>query len=95
MSGDTVSESSSLEQTFQAFISERYPTDDDKRSTSGVIRNSFGQVIIRALKTPAAVDKSLRFYVKKHRFQLLDLPSLGVKEVLVVPVKEDVEVRIG
>ena len=83
-----------MEQTFQAFISERYPTDDDKRSTSGVIRNSFGQVIIRALKTPA-VDKSLRFYVKKHRFQLLDLPSLGVKEVLVVPVKEDVEVRIG
>lgn len=30
---------------------------------------------------------------QRSRFQLLDLPSLGVQKVLVVPVKEDAEVR--
>lgn len=40
-------------------------------------------------KNPAAVDQSLHFY----GLQLLDLPSLGAHEVLVVPVKEDREVR--
>lgn len=83
-----------MKKTFQSFLSERFPPDG-KRDTSGVITATFGETIICALKNPAAADKSLRFYIKKHGFHLLDLPSLGVQEVLVVPAKKDAEVRIG
>ena len=56
---------------FEAFLSERFPSNS-KRSTSGEIRASFGEEIVGALKSPANVDKSLRFYmyVKKDKFQL-------------------------
>ena len=82
-----------MEKTFQSFLSERFPPDG-KRHTSDVITATFGETIICALKNPAAADKSLRFYIKKHGFHLLGLPSLGV-QVLVVPAKKDAEVRIG
>ena len=72
------------EEDVQSFLSECFPPDS-KRDTSGVITATFGETIIHALNNPAAVDKSLCFYIKKHGFHLLDLPSLGVQEVLVVP----------
>ena len=48
---------------------------------------SFTQKIIHGLKDPAAVDKNLHFYVKKNRFQVLNMPSLGIQNILVVPNK--------
>ncbi len=80
-----------MEESFNTFLSERIPPDS-KRSTSGVIQAAFGERIIRVLKDPSAGDKNLCSYTKKHGFQLLDLPSLGVQNVLVVPVKGDAEV---
>jgi len=85
-------EMATTEESFNTFLSERFPPDA-KRSTSGVMRASFGERIIRMLKDPQAGDKNLRFYVKKHGFQLLDLPSLHVQDALVVPVKDDAEIR--
>ena len=81
-----------MEDSFNSFLTERFPPDG-KRGTSGVIRAALGERIIRVLKDPTAGDKNLRFYVKKHKFQLLDLSSLGVQEVLVVPVKQNSEVN--
>ena len=79
-----------MQEVFKRFVSERFPVDA-KRGTSGVVRAAFAQKIIHALKDPAAVDKNLRFYVKKNGFRLLDMPSLGVHNVLVLP-REDKEV---
>ena len=77
------------EAEFDRYIQERFPTAG-KRSTSGIIRRSFGAKIAEVLRNPAAGDKNLRFYIKKHGFQLLDLPSLGMKDVLVVTAREQV-----
>ena len=77
-----------MDSKFSAFLDEKYP--QQKRNTSGVIHKSFGQKIIECLKNPASADKNFRFYVKKGKFQLLDIPSLGIKEpVLVVPAPPD------
>ena len=81
-----------MEESFNSFLTERFPPDA-KRGTSGVIYAELGERIVRVLKDPTAGDKNLRFYVKKHKFELLDLPSLGVQEVLVVPVKQISEVK--
>ena len=37
-------------------------------------------------------DKAFRHFVKKSRFQLLDLPAAGVRDVLVVLVREEKQV---
>ena len=81
-----------VQESFHSFLLERFPPDA-KRSTSAVIRASFDEMIVGVLKDPASADKSIRFFVKKHGFQLLNLPSLGVQEVLVVPVNEDTKVK--
>ena len=80
-----------IEESFNTFLAERFPPDT-KRSTSGVIRASFGERIVRIIQDPSTGDKNLRFWVKRHGFQLLDVPSLGVQKVLVVPLKEKAEV---
>ena len=80
-----------MEESFNTFILERFPPDA-KRSTSRVIRASFGEKIVRVLKDSSAGDKNLHHFVKKHGFHILDLPSLGMQDVLIVPVKEDAEV---
>ena len=38
-------------------------------------------------------DKKFRWYVKKKDFRLMDVPELSLRDVLVVPVKEDKKVR--
>ena len=72
------------EAEFKRYLEERFPADA-KRSTSGIITSSFGARIAEVVRNPTTGDKNIRFYVKKNRFQLLDLPSLGLKNVLVVP----------
>ena len=81
-----------MEDSFNTFLTDRYPPDA-KRGTSGVIRASLGEKIVRVLKDPTAGDKNLRFYVKKHKFELLHLPSLGVQQALVVPVEQTSQVN--
>ena len=76
------------EAEFNRYLEERFPTDA-KRSTNGIFRSSFGARIADIVRNPTAGDKNIRCYVKKHRFQLLDLPSLGMKDVLIVPRRTD------
>ena len=78
------------EAEFNTYLEERFPTAG-KRSTSGTIRASLSAKISAVIRNPAAAgDKNFRFFVKKHGFQLLDLPSLGMKDVLIVPAKSQV-----
>ena len=74
---------------FEDFILEKFPPNS-KRGTSGVFHRDFGDKIKAVIKDPSSADKSLRFFVRKTQLQLLDLPSLGARDVLVVPAKEQV-----
>ena len=75
---------------FEQYISSKFPNDgNSKRGTSGVLHAAFGEKVKSCLRDPSSVDKNFRFLVKKRGFQLLDLPSLGLKDVLVVARQED------
>ena len=75
----------SRKKEFEDYITERFPPGS-KRSTSGVVYAAFGKKVATCLKDPTAGDKNFRFWIKKRGFQLLNLPSLGAQDVLVVPV---------
>ena len=62
-----------------------------KEELSGVFHKEFGDKIKAAIKDPSSVDKNTRFFVKKKGFQILNIPSLGARDVLVIPVKEQVK----
>ncbi|KAL5509496.1 hypothetical protein EMCRGX_G004883 [Ephydatia muelleri] len=74
------------EKEFKTFLAEKFPSV--KRGTSGVFHKEFGDKIKAAIKDPLSVDKNMRFFVKKKGFQILNIPSLGARDVLVIPVKE-------
>ena len=76
------------EKEFRTFLAEKFPSV--KRGTSGVFHKEFGDKIKAAIKDPSSVDKNMRFFVKKKGFQILNIPSLGARDVLVIPVKEQV-----
>ena len=74
---------------FEKFVQQKFPPGS-KRGTSGVFHKAFGEKVKAAIKDSSSADKNLRFFVKKTALQLLDLPSLGARDVLVVPAKEQV-----
>lgn len=77
---------------FEKFLLERFPPSG-KRGTSGIFYQDFGEKVKEAIKDPSAtsVDKHLRFYIKKNDLSVLDLLSVGARDLLVVPVKENKE----
>ena len=77
------------EKEFRTFLAEKFPFV--KRGTSGVFHKEFGDKIKAAIKDPSSADKNMRFFVKKKGFQILNIPSLGARDVLVIPVKEQVK----
>ena len=77
------------EKEFRTFLAEKFPSV--KRGTSGVFHKEFGDKIKAAIKDPSSADKNMRFFVKKKGFQILNIPSLGARDVLVIPVKEQVK----
>ena len=74
---------------FEKFVQQKFPPDS-KRGSSGVFHKAFGEKVKAAINDSSSADKHLRFFVKKNMLQLLDLPSLGARDVLVVPAKEQV-----
>ena len=74
---------------FEEFLLQKFPPNS-KRVTSGVFHRDFGDKVKTVIKDPSSADKNLRFFVKKTKLQLLDLPSLGARDVLVVPAKDQV-----
>ena len=56
-----------------------------------MIREDFAKRIVDHLKGKQDPDASFR--VKKGGFALLDMPSAGIRDVLVVSLKEEKQVR--
>ena len=58
-----------------------------------MIRQDFAKRIVDHLKEKQDPDASFRHFVKKGGFALLDMPSAGIRDVLVVPLKQEKQVR--
>ena len=86
-------EATSME-PFQQYLDEKFP-EDGKHSTSGVVHLSISEWIKDCLKDPSSADKTFRFYVKKEHLEFLNLPNLGLIDVLVVPSSDAVQVCPG
>ena len=69
---------------FDDYLSQTFP-EDKKRTRSAVIHRSLAHRIIDE-------DKAFRHYVKKTGFSLLNLPTAGVHDVLVVAIKEEKQI---
>ena len=76
-----------MEERFEEHVRKKFPPDQ-KRGTSGVINVAFGEKIKNCLKNPELFSKEFRHYVKKKKFRVFEIPSLGLKDVLVLPRSE-------
>lgn len=83
-----------MEQAFQEYLDEEFPVGA-KRTRSAIIRRNYADRIVQFLKdTSGESDKIFRHLVKRNGFQLLDLPEAGLRDVLVVKIKEDKQVTM-
>ena len=78
------------EKEFGIFLSDKFSSTNRASFT----KTSIGDKIKAAIKDPSSVDKNLRFFVKKSGFQNLNIPSLGARDVLVVPAKQQVGLTV-
>ena len=79
-------EKGSIKVSFQEYT---FPVGG-KRTRSAVIRKEVAQRIVNHLNA----DGAFRHFVKKSGFALVDLQSVGIRDVLVVSVKEKNQVLI-
>ena len=86
----------SMEEKFNQYIDARFPPGG-KRGTSGVIHAAFAEQIKQCIKNPGSdqFTKEFRYFVKKKKFRTFELPSLGIKNVLVIPRSENKEVYVA
>ena len=80
--------SSSEKEEFDTYVQRTFP-QDAPRSRSAVISEAYGKRIISYLKGNSEDDKHFRHLVKRSGFRLLDFPEAGIRDALVVAVKED------
>eukprot|EP00731_Ephydatia_muelleri_P025547 Em0017g630a len=73
---------------FGEYVDSLFPIGG-KCSRSVVIRQDFAKRIVDHLKGKQDPDASFRHFVKKGGFALLDIPSAGIRDVLVVSLKEE------
>eukprot|EP00731_Ephydatia_muelleri_P021616 Em0014g207a len=73
---------------FGEYVDSLFPIGG-KRSRSAVIRQDFAKRIVDHLKGKQDPYASFRHFVKKGGFALLDMPSAGIRDVLVVSLKEE------
>ena len=76
-----------MEERFEEHVRKKFPPDQ-RRGTSGVIYSAFGEKIKNCLKNPELFSKEFRHYVKKKKFRVFEIPSIGLKDVLVLPRSE-------
>ena len=87
---------SHLRRVLTSVIRSSFLTDFALRNsykTSKTISREKGQRIVNVIKKdPSAVTYSsqFKFWVKKKRFELINHPVLGVKDVLCLPAKNQV-----
>ena len=79
---------STAKSEFLKYLESSFPPDG-KRSRSAVIYRTYHERILSHLRGSLDADKHFRYLVKKSGFCLLDLPTGGLRDVLVVPVKEE------
>ena len=77
---------------FEEYVDSLFPIGG-KRSRRAAIRQGFAKRIVDHLKGKQDSDASFRHFVKKGGFALLDMPSAGIRDVLVVSLKEEKQVR--
>ena len=80
------------DESFLCYLESTFPPDA-KRSRSAVIRKALAKRIVNHLKGLEHGDKAFRHFVKKSCFQLLDLPSMGIRDALVVKLNQEKQVR--
>ena len=73
---------------FEKFVEESFVKQ--KKSRSKVITRSRGDKIVTCLKGLSAADAHFKFWVKSRGFRVMDYPTLGLKDVLCLPVKTKV-----
>lgn len=79
-------------EVFNEYVDQLFPFGA-KRTRSAVIRQSYADRIVNFLKNGSNEDdKNFRHLVKKSSFQLLDLPEAGLRDVLVVKIREEKQV---
>ena len=83
--------SSSEKEEFDTYVQRTFP-QDAPRSRSAVISEAYGRRVISFRKGNSEYDKHFRHLVKRSGFRLLDFPEAGIRDALVVTVKEDKEV---
>ncbi len=81
-----------MEIEFNQYLADTFP-EGSKRTRSALIRSNLADRIVKQLKTSADQDKNFRHFVKKSKFNLLDLPEAGLRDVLVAEVKETKQAR--
>ena len=86
-SRNTMSEKPNRGSAFKAYFETTSPPDA-KRTRSSVIRKKLAQKIINYLKGTDIGDKEFHHFIKNNGFKLLDLPSLGIREALVIKLKQ-------
>ena len=64
------------------------------RDYSGVICAAYADKIKQRLKNPDKFSKGFRYFVRKKNFLTFELPSLGLKDVLVIPRSENKEAQL-
>ena len=82
-----------MEEKFNEYVLKKFPTDS-RRGTSGVIHIEFGTRIKDCLKNSESFPTQFCHYVRKKKFRTFDLPSLGLKDVLVIPKPDKKAVSI-
>ena len=81
------------EKEFAAFLMEKFPPGI--RGTSGVYWQEYGEKITATIKDPSSSDKNLRYSVKKNKYELLNIASLGARDVLVPAMKKVYTMKIA
>ena len=77
---------------FLSYLDSTFPPDV-KRSRSAMIRKALAKRIIDHLKGLEYDYKAFRHFVKKSCFQLLDFPSVGIRDALVIKLKQEKQVH--
>ena len=89
--GENASENISAKGKFDAYLQATFPSSK-KRSRSAVIHRVYGERIVNHLRGSMDTDKHFRHLVTQSGFRLLDLPAAGLRDALVVSVKEGLTV---
>ena len=89
---EAIEKVSDAKEKFQLYL-EAIFSPATKRNRSAVIHEQYAKRIVDHLKGLQDCDKQFRHFVRTNSFHLLDLPEAGLRDVLVVKVKDREKVQ--